>query len=703
MKRIIYALLAGALLSSGSAHSAPGDPFTSCPTKGFLAQSRHVDLYGVNLATGYYSILSDDLGTTGSINAIGFNEVDNYLYGWSYEHRQPVKIGQDLKLTPLVGFTNITDQNFFVGDVTVSSNKYYVYRKGANYGLYAIDLSTNVMTRVIDGDTLNLRIFDMAFNPSNNIAYTVDKGGDMYTIDVSNGSSSLIGNVGQSGTFGAMYFDPNNNLYISRNADGKIFRIDTTQASPTAELFAIGPSSSLNDGARCATASLGVEYTPTTDYGDAPDSYRTTLENNGARHDLSGGTVLHLGSSVDGETDAYYYTLSDDETDGQDDEDGVSFVTELEQGQDAVIVVNASSAGTLSAWIDWNQDGDFADIGEKIINDSSVNAGDNVYSISVPAVAVGGRTWARFRVSTTPGLDYFSGAGDGEVEDYQVNILSADETTIYYPGQNSWVTLAYEDSWPIQGDYDMNDLVVYYRTGVKKIGSSIVGIKIQGQVAAIGASYSNGFAINVPGLSASNVNEAGIVFRINDHVRSGSPLESGQTGAVFVVAENLWSHVASGENCDFYRTEAGCGSEIQMTFSMDIPLVSSVPESQIPASLFDPFMFASAGSYHGHVFDQAPGRNLEIHLKNATPTPLFNTSFLGLEDDASDTGTGQYFLTSNGMPWAMEIGTEWKYPREYIDIIFAYPKFKEYATSGGQSATDWYLPKYSYSPLLFVD
>ena len=60
-------------------------PFTSCPSKAFLIQQSVAQLYGVNLVTGSYELLSDDLGTTNKINGFGFNFHDNYLYGWAYE------------------------------------------------------------------------------------------------------------------------------------------------------------------------------------------------------------------------------------------------------------------------------------------------------------------------------------------------------------------------------------------------------------------------------------------------------------------------------------------------------------------------------------------------------------------------------------------------------------------------------------------
>ena len=92
--------------------------------------------------------------------------------------------------------------------------------------------------------------------------------------------------------------------------------------SSSAEFFTYGPSSSSNDGARCALAP--VEPTEYTDFGDAPDSYQTTFAESGARHGMSD---LKLGSVIDGETDGSPYPLSDDSSDGIDDDDGIQFLS----------------------------------------------------------------------------------------------------------------------------------------------------------------------------------------------------------------------------------------------------------------------------------------------------------------------------------------------------------------------------------------
>ena len=51
------------------------------------------------------------------------------------------------------------------------------------------------------------------------------------------------------------------------------------------------------------------------------------------------------------------------------------------------IVVQASVAGYLDAWIDYNVDGDWADAGEHVYTTLPLTAGPNALSFVVPAGA----------------------------------------------------------------------------------------------------------------------------------------------------------------------------------------------------------------------------------------------------------------------------------------------------------------------------
>ncbi|HEV7401828.1 MAG TPA: GEVED domain-containing protein [Chthoniobacteraceae bacterium] len=157
------------------------------------------------------------------------------------------------------------------------------------------------------------------------------------------------------------------------------------------------------------------------DFGDAPDTYGTTLAANGARHIAS--PTFHLGPTVDSEADGQPNGSASG--DGAD-EDGVTLPGSLFTGHLASITVNASQAGKLDAFIDWNRDGDFNDAGEKIFDNVSLQQGDNALTISVPGDARIGNSIARFRLSSDGGHGPTGLAADGEVEDYAVTIAHQD-------------------------------------------------------------------------------------------------------------------------------------------------------------------------------------------------------------------------------------------------------------------------------------
>ena len=698
-------LLLGSLLCCSQAVLA--DAFTECPSRAFLTQDAVAKTYSVNLVTGDFGLLQDNMGTKSKVNATGFNPNDQFLYGWGYEKHKPVRIHSDFTVEYLDVDVISDGLDFYVGDVSLTNNTYYVYRRGLKNGLYGISLDAGandylVMKQVIDGQTLDLKIYDLAFHPTDGFAYAVDKVGMLHKINAETGASTELGNVGVSGVFGAVYFDVDANLYISSNRDGKVYKIAIDSGTYTAQLFAIGPSSSVNDGARCALAPVVDESNVDVDYGDAPDSYGTYLKDNGARHGLLADPALFLGSQVDGESDGKPMPLSDDTSDNNDDEDGVQFATTLQAGQQAVIMVEPSKQGILSAWLDRNQNGVFDD-NEQIITDRTVAAGKQPIYITVPQDARAGETWARFRLSSSIGMTPTGGVSDGEVEDYSVNLNVDGSSVTYYPSNSGWTTVAFEDNWPFEGDYDMNDLVAQLRTSVYKTDGKVTLVNIAGELSAVGASYQNGFGVRLPGILRSQIDEENINYTINDRsVGDYSPLEAGRNEAIFIMTYNTWNYVSAGEDCTYYRTEEGCGSNKQMRFNMTIPMKEAIT-SDISGA-FDPFLFATPGSWHGDLFESPPGRSYEIHLKNQSPTEAFDSTkmnFLG--QDASNPANGHYYQTTNGMPWAMEMGSDWKHPLEFRDVTHAYPKFPSYVRSEGVENSSWFTEANGVQSILFKD
>lgn len=157
------------------------------------------------------------------------------------------------------------------------------------------------------------------------------------------------------------------------------------------------------------------------DFGDAPASYGS------ADHVISNS--IYMGSAPDGEAASQFSDEADgDDLNGRDDEDGVTF-PEMKPGTSVTIPVRTVKnsflqTGYLSAWIDWNGDGDFNDKNERIADNQKVSYGSSTLSISVtvPSDAIVTRpTYARFRIGPRVSSPVGT-ASSGEVEDYMIKI-----------------------------------------------------------------------------------------------------------------------------------------------------------------------------------------------------------------------------------------------------------------------------------------
>ena len=244
---------------------------------------------------------------------------------------------------------------------------------------------------------------------------------------------------------------------------------------------------------------LRVDAAPL-DWGDAPDStYPTLAASNGANHTIQAGFML--GNAIDAEADGQPDAAAsgdDNDADG-DDEDGVAFLAPIVPGRQACVVVTASGPGALDAWIDYDLSGAWEHPAEHLFGGASttVSAGTNHVCFTVPATALPGSTFARFRLSSAGGLAPWGPAPDGEVEDYKITVdepgdvkwvqppdpnLSGHHTHDWWGnGTRFWLTGA--DDWLCQGglitdvhwwgNYELDG------SGVEKRGSGIDWFELQ--------------------------------------------------------------------------------------------------------------------------------------------------------------------------------------------------------------------------------
>ena len=228
---------------------------------------------------------------------------------------------------------------------------------------------------------------------------------------------------------------------------------------------------------------LTSEPAPELDMGDAADpTYPTLLANNGAAHIID--YTVYLGNSIDPDTDGQPDPLAlGDDNDGNDDEDGVSVLFPLIVGGGGGVGIIASAAGTVNAWFDFNQNGNWTEADEHILIDAPVNPGGNMLFFSIPNNAIIGKTIARFRYSTSSGLSYTGLAPDGEVEDYE--FLIEGEADVYlnvflegpYNGTGMDPHLNTSGVIPLNQPYDSDATAIWYYTGTESV-SSIPGVNI---------------------------------------------------------------------------------------------------------------------------------------------------------------------------------------------------------------------------------
>lgn len=243
-----------------------GSPFYdtpfNCDLNAYLFQDN--DIYGIDLASGSSYQVAADV-TPGNINAAAYNPADGFIWGsLSTPEKTIVRIGKNFRTTTYY-VDELPISGRYVGDVSADG---IYYLKGGGTAFYKIDLDPNsenyTQHQATGSLSLDISIHDWAFNALDGQLYTVEKATNLlYRINPLDGTAQSLGEVpiltGLNYTYGAVYFDVSGRFYISANQTGTIYVIQSVQdilseSDIDSNLFAFGPSSSSNDGARCPTA-----------------------------------------------------------------------------------------------------------------------------------------------------------------------------------------------------------------------------------------------------------------------------------------------------------------------------------------------------------------------------------------------------------------------------------------------------------------
>jgi len=236
----------------------------------------------------------------------------------------------------------------------------------------------------------------------------------------------------------------------------------------------------------------------------------------------------------------------------------------------------------------------------------------------------------------------------------------------YTPSLYGLGTATFEDLWPSKGDYDFNDLIVQYHfTTVMNANDKVVEVLAQLTVVNVGASFSNGFGLQLPVNPAQVASVTGYNLTENFISLDGKGLETGQDKAVVIAFDHARDNLNQTLNI-----------KISFTEPLDAGVVGTPP--------YNPFIFIDGD------------RGREVHQINQPPTLKMNPAYFGTGDDISNPSLGIYYRTKTKLPWAMNILDVFGIPKETSPINRGYLKFNSWAESGGEQFPDWYKNKPGY-------
>lgn len=255
----------------------------------------------------------------------------------------------------------------------------------------------------------------------------------------------------------------------------------------------------------------------------------------------------------------------------------------------------------------------------------------------------------------------------------------------FYPSKNTVGSLAFEDLWPSKGDYDFNDMVVDYNFNyITNGGNQVVQINAALTVKAIGASFHNGFGLQLPISSSLVSSVTGTDVRSSAIVKNANGTESGQSKATIIVFDDAFNQLAWPGSGVGVNTTLGASYVEPKTLNIEIKLTQPVAASTLGLPPYNPFIFVNKD------------RGVEVHLINQSPTDLANKALLGTQSDNSNAGASRYYVTSKNLPFAIDIVGPFEYPVEKKAVLDAHLKFAPWAQSKGLQYTDWFKPVAGY-------
>ncbi len=224
---------------------------------------------------------------------------------------------------------------------------------------------------------------------------------------------------------------------------------------------------------------------------------------------------------------------------------------------------------------------------------------------------------------------------------------------------------AFEDLWPNQGDYDMNDVIVRYNYGNT--------FNEKNQI------YSESFTFKTFQNIATNNNGLGFRLITEENIKSATcsirkegEKDFTETTFAYEPQENIYLLTENVKD--------NMGAEYKVTVNYSKP-ISAQSEAQA-------FIFKN----------EEDGLRWEVHIPQETPTSKINKTHFGQGDDASKPDRRIYYVRKGNYPFAFFLSRatesdlskllDGNNERKAINLL--YSGYDEWVTSNGEKNKDWY-------------
>lgn len=253
--------------------------------------------------------------------------------------------------------------------------------------------------------------------------------------------------------------------------------------------------------------------------------------------------------------------------------------------------------------------------------------------------------------------------GDDDDDDTGGGVPPTDPTFPIEVVEGTDYVYSMEDLWPHMGDYDMNDFVFKIHAITKYVNSSNKVEKITFQLTplASGSTKMVSAALQLDGVAEGAIS----VVSTQDIAR----IDQGHTQANVILFENVHALFGlSGHN--IVNTFNNIEKVATSTYTFEITFTTPVDQASVSVDKLN---------FYSIVGDVNSTDRHEIHLAGYQPSSKVLKTSVSYKDE-------------NNMVWALMLPTSsYSYPAENVKIFNAYPKFNDWAKSGGKEFTDWYL------------